>query len=236
MDYFIIDNFYMQIKYFYFILLTLFISTSSFAQIDNNKRIEIDVFNFEPEKKSDKKIILFDNSNTVEKKGETITFFGSLSDISDNFPKYSVIPNKNNRSMQNHNAREKDVLVKKYWDGKDISDVKLKTKLELGKLETSTQRIRIECRDHSYVDGDRVRLYVNEQVVRSNIILHGGYYTIDIDLNEGFNRIDIEALNQGTSGPNTAEFRVFDGNGNLLADQEWNILTGYIATLVVIKN
>jgi hypothetical protein len=138
--------------------------------------------------------------------------------------------------MQNHNAREKDVLVKKYWDGKDISDVKLKTKLELGKLETSTQRIRIECRDHSYVDGDRVRLYVNEQVVRSNIILHGGYYTIDIDLNEGFNRIDIEALNQGTSGPNTAEFRVFDGNGNLLADQEWNILTGYIATLVVIKN
>lgn len=226
----------MRNKNFYFILLTLFISTSLVAQIDNNKAIETNAFNFEPEKKSDEKKIVFDNSNTVEKKGETITLFGSLSDISDNFPQYSVVPNKNNNSIQNHNTREKDVLVKKYWNGKDISDVKLKTKLELGKLETSAQRIRIECRDHSYVDGDRVRLYVNEQVVRSNIILYGGYYSVDIDLKEGFNRIDIEALNQGTSGPNTAEFRVFDDQGNLLADQEWNILTGYIATLVVIKN
>ncbi len=220
----------------YFFLLILFISSSLIAQIDNNKAIETNAFNFEPEKKSNEKKIVFDTSNTVEKKGEAITLFGSLSDISDNFPQYSVVPNKNNNNMQNHNARDKDVLVKKYWNGKDISDVKLKTKLELGKLETSTQRIRIECRDHSYVDGDRVRLYVNEQVVRSNIILYGGYYSVDIDLKEGFNRIDIEALNQGTSGPNTAEFRVFDDHGNLLADQEWNILTGYVATLVVVKN
>ncbi len=226
----------MRNKNIYFILLILFTSTSLVAQIDNNKAIETNVFNFEPEKKSDKKKIVFDNSDTVEKKGETITLFGSLSEISDNFPKYSVVPNKNNNNMQNNNAHKKDVLVKKYWNGKDISDVKLKTKLELGKLETSAQRIRIECRDHSYVDGDRVRLYVNEKVVRSNIILYGGYYSVDIDLKEGFNRIDIEALNQGTSGPNTAEFRVFDDQGNLLADQEWNILTGYIATLVVIKN
>ncbi|NOQ92740.1 MAG: hypothetical protein GQ552_08515 [Flavobacteriaceae bacterium] len=225
----------MRNKNLYFILLILFISTSLVAQIDNNKAIKTDAFNFEPEKKSDEKKIVFDNSNTVEKKGETITRFGNLSDISDNFPQYSVVPNKKNNNMQNHSASDKDVLVKKYWNGKDISDVKLKTKLELGKLETSTQRIRIECRDHSYVDGDRVRLYVNEQVIRSNIILHGGYYSVDIDLKEGFNRIDIEALNQGTSGPNTAEFRVFDDQGNLLADQEWNILTGYVATLVVIK-
>jgi hypothetical protein len=86
------------------------------------------------------------------------------------------------------------------------------------------------------VDGDRVKLYVNEQVIRRSITLEGGYYIIDIDLREGFNRIDIEALNQGSSGPNTAEFKVFDDNGNLLASREWNILTGYIATMVVMKN
>ena len=92
------------------------------------------------------------------------------------------------------------------------------------------------CRDHSYVDGDRVKLYVNEQVIRRSITLEGGYFVIDVDLLDGFNRIDIEALNQGSSGPNTAEFKVFDDNGNLLAAREWNILTGYIATMVVMKN
>ena len=73
-------------------------------------------------------------------------------------------------------------------------------------------------------------------MIRRSITLEGGYYIIDIDLREGFNRIDIEALNQGSSGPNTAEFKVFDDNGNLLASREWNILTGYIATMVVMKN
>jgi len=127
-------------------------------------------------------------------------------------------------------------LYKKFWNGNDVSITKLETKLELGKLETNTKRIRIECRDHSYVDGDRVKLYVNEVVIRSSITLQAGYYAIDIDLLDGYNRIDIQALNQGSSGPNTAEFKVYDGHGNLLADQEWNILTGYVATLVVIKN
>ena len=112
---------------------------------------------------------------------------------------------------------------------------KMNTSLELGKLETDSKTIRIVCRDHSYVDGDRVKLYVNDVVIRRSITLEAGYYTIDIQLKEGFNRVDIEALNQGSSGPNTAEFKVLDENGRLLASKEWNILTGYIATLVVMK-
>ena len=225
----------MQIIKAFILFFTIFISTNLLAQIDNNKMMETDAFSFEPEQNSKEKKVLPSASSTIKKEGETMTLFGSLDNIADNFPKYSVIPNNKKSNMQS-NVKDKDVLVKKYWNGKDISNVKLKTKLELGKLETNTKRIRIECRDHSYVDGDRVRLYLNEKVIRSNIMLYAGYYVIDLDLREGFNRIDIEALNQGTSGPNTAQFRVFDGNGNLLADQDWNILTGYIATLVVIKN
>ena len=201
------------------------------AQIDNSKVVDTDAFVFQPEEKNTDVKKSF---NSIDQ-GENITLFGTLNDISNNFPKYEVI-NKKPRRMQDNNPVEKDVLVKKFWNGQDVSNVKVKTKLELGKLETSTKKIRIECRDHSYVDGDRVRLYVNEKVIRSNIILQAGFYMIDIDLKEGFNRIDIEALNQGTSGPNTAEFRVFDGNGNILASNEWNILTGYVATLVVTKN
>ena len=125
--------------------------------------------------------------------------------------------------------------LKIYVTSQNFSVKKFQTSLELGKVETDSKSIRIICRDHSYVDGDRVKLYVNEEVIRRSITLEGGYYTIDINLKEGFNRIDIEALNQGSSGPNTAEFKVLDEFGVVLADKEWNILTGYIATLVVMR-
>lgn len=204
------------------------------AQIDNRNVEETDLFQYQP-KDSDHKEFTPQNTDGAEIKSETVTLFGALKDIADHFPKYSVIPNNQKRSMQDLNEREKDVLVSQYWNGKDVSVSKISTSLELGKLETDSKTIRIICRDHSYVDGDRVKLYVNEEVIRRSITLEAGYYMIDIQLREGFNRIDIEALNQGSSGPNTAEFKVLGEKGELLASKEWNILTGYIATLVVMK-
>ena len=43
------------------------------------------------------------------------------------------------------------------------------------------------------------------------------------------------ALNQGESGPNTAEFQVYDDKGNLVSSKQWNLLTGVKATIVVTK-
>ena len=222
-------------KYIFFICIFLFISTDLLAQIDNNTIEETDLFQYQPND-SDRKEQAPTNTDGTAIKTEIVTLFGTLKDISDNFPTYSVVPNQQKRSMRDLMDREKDVLVSKYWNGKDVSVKKMNTSLELGKLETDSKTIRIVCRDHSYVDGDRVKLYVNDVVIRRSITLEAGYYTIDIQLREGFNRIDIEALNQGSSGPNTAEFKVLDENGGLLASKEWNILTGYIATLVVMKN
>ena len=217
-----------------FISLFLCFTSGLLAQIDQNTIEETDAFQYQP-----------DNSNVIEMapqnsdkediKAETITLFGDLKDIADKFPQYSVIPQKKKRSMRDLSQADKGVLVSKYWNGKNVSVKKFQTSLELGKIETESKSIRIICRDHNYVDGDRVKLYVNEEVIRRSITLQGGYYTIDINLREGFNRIDIEALNQGSSGPNTAEFKVLDEFGAVLADKEWNILTGYIATLVVMR-
>ena len=220
-----------------FLIFYLFFSVSwgLFSQIDNNNVEETDAFQYQPDNSAEKQLIP-QNADANEIKAETITLFGNLKDIADKFPTHSVIPEKRQRSMSDLNQREKDVLVSKYWNGNDVSIQKFQTSLELGKLETSSKSIRIICRDHSYVDGDRVKLYVNEEVIRRSITLKGGYYSIDVNLKEGFNRIDIEALNQGSSGPNTAEFKVLDENGIVLADKEWNILTGYIATLVVMRN
>ena len=216
-------------------LLFLCFSTGLLSQIDNNNVEKTDAFQYQPENAKEKQFIP-QNADSQEIKAETITLFGNLKDIADKFPTLSVVPQKRERSMSDLNQREKDVLVSQYWNGNDVSVKKIQTSLELGKLETTSKSIRIICRDHSYVDGDRVKLYVNEEVIRRSITLRGGYYSVDVSLREGFNRIDIEALNQGSSGPNTAEFKVLDENGIVLADKEWNILTGYIATLVVMRN
>ena len=210
-------------------------STAVISQVDNNNVEETDAFQYQPDNSNEKQFVP-QNSDKEQIKAETITLFGNLKDIADKFPTLSVVPEKRKRSMSDLNQREKDVLVSQYWNGNDVSVKKFQTSLELGKLETSSKSIRIICRDHSYVDGDRVKLYLNEQVIRRSITLRGGYYSIDVNLKDGFNRIDIEALNQGSSGPNTAEFKVLDENGIVLADKEWNILTGYIATLVVMRN
>ena len=52
---------------------------------------------------------------------------------------------------------------------------------------------------------------------------------------KGFNKIDFEALNQGTAGPNTAEFRVYDDQGLLVSANQWNLATGFKATIIIVK-
>ncbi|MCK0131002.1 hypothetical protein MWU59_05740 [Flavobacteriaceae bacterium F08102] len=132
---------------------------------------------------------------------------------------------------------DSDVLVKRYFNGKDTSnDVKMSSDFNLGTLYSSSNSVRIEVRDHSLVDGDRIKVFLNEKLLNSNIKLEGLNTIIFINLKQGYNRIDIQALNEGYSGPNTAEIKVYDEGGSLLASKNWNIRTGERATLGVVKN
>lgn len=106
----------------------------------------------------------------------------------------------------------------------------------LGDYLTKGGFVELYCRDHEFVDGDKVRIYVNGEIIQYSVGLGGGYTPVLVKLKTGFNTIEFEALNQGTSGPNTAELRIFDDKGNPLAQKEWNLLTGAKARLVVVKN
>ena len=105
----------------------------------------------------------------------------------------------------------------------------------LGDIRTASKTVVIKCRDHEYVDGDRIRLMVNDVVIHPNLTLTGAFYSIDIDLKEGHNTIYFIALNEGLSSPNTAQLRVYDENGAILAANKWLIKTGYKASLTVFK-
>jgi hypothetical protein len=105
----------------------------------------------------------------------------------------------------------------------------------LGDFKTGVSKVNIVYRDHMYPDGDRVRVFVNDDVVMSNVLLQSSFKGFQLDLVEGFNKIDFQALNQGDSGPNTAELQILDSSGNVIATGIWNLATGVKATLIVIK-
>lgn len=105
----------------------------------------------------------------------------------------------------------------------------------LGDFKTSAKYIGIVARDHEYVDGDRVKIVLNGEVVEFNMLLSGTFKGINIDLVKGFNRLDFVALNQGSSGPNTAQVVVTDESGNVIHNNRWNLSTGSTASLIVVK-
>ena len=105
----------------------------------------------------------------------------------------------------------------------------------LGDLKTNAKFVGIVCRDHEYVDGDRIKIYLNGEVVEYNLLLTGSFKGINIDLTQGFNRIEFEALNQGSSGPNTAQVVVTNDKGEVIHNNRWNLSTGSKASLIIIK-
>lgn len=158
-----------------------------------------------------------------------------LKDISYYLNLGNTSPKKEINFMSSRNNREADILVKRSFNGKDISNPKLNSDSSLGTIESSTKMVRIEFRDHGLVDGDRVRILLNETIVNKNIMLKGLSAFIDLELKRGYNRIDFMALNQGIYGPNTAEFYVYDDKGKLITAKAWNITTGKVATLGVVR-
>lgn len=105
----------------------------------------------------------------------------------------------------------------------------------LGDVRVKAAFVNVVYRDYQAVDGDRVRIFLNEDVIKSNVFLGGSFQGFDLPLVEGFNKLDFQALNQGTSGPNTAELHIYDENGVLISAKQWNLTTGFKATFIIVK-
>ena len=130
---------------------------------------------------------------------------------------------------------EEDVIVKKYFEGQDRSVEKMRSDFDLGTYTIKSPKLVIMVQDFAYIDSDRIKVSLNGNLLQDNIKLEGDSYVIEINLNDGYNRIDIRALNQGFSGYNTAGLKVYDGYGHLIADLGWYLATSQVATLGIIK-
>ena len=145
----------------------------------------------------------------------------------------------NNNKPKGVDMSARSSLTNKKWEVKqrfneDFKDTsKFAKDYYLGDLKTSEKTVILRCRDHEYVDGDRVKILVNGAIVHPNLTLSGNFYIVDIDLKEGLNEINFVALNEGTSSPNTAQLQVLDPNGFILSSNRWLITTGFKATLII---
>ena len=105
----------------------------------------------------------------------------------------------------------------------------------LGSFKVSTFISTVRFRDAAFVDGDKIKLLLNDKIVESEVSLDGKFQEFKIILKPGQNKIDFEALNEGFASPNTAQFEVYDENGKVISASQWNVGTGYKATIMLVK-
>ena len=106
----------------------------------------------------------------------------------------------------------------------------------LGSFRSDSKFIKIYCRDYQHPDNDRVTVYHNGIPVVYNIVLEQRFQSFQIPLEVGLNTIDFKALNQGTSGSNTAGFKIYDDSGTLISANQWELATGAKATIAIAKS
>ena len=105
----------------------------------------------------------------------------------------------------------------------------------LGSFKTKSFKSTIRYRDAAFVDGDKIKVYLNDNIIEPEVVLDGAFQGFQIKLEKGTNKIDFEALNEGFASPNTAEFQVYDDKGIAISADQWNVGTGYKATIILMK-
>ncbi|MGY0392511.1 hypothetical protein ACW5R3_08165 [Bizionia sp. KMM 8389] len=110
-----------------------------------------------------------------------------------------------------------------------------KTDQYLGDFKTKESRVRVLYRDYGSVDGDVIRVFVDKDIMKANAVLTGDYRGFVLELKEGFNVIDFQALTQGDVAPNTAQVVIMDENDEIIASSGWGLANGVKATLIVVK-
>ncbi|MBU3011786.1 hypothetical protein KO506_10255 [Polaribacter vadi] len=218
------------LKYLTIIFCVCF-TTKIAAQLDTNKGTE---------EKGKTKSIVLKNSKEINKP-KSIEINGT-----EGFQKaYDAEKEKLKKEQKKDNLKNKGILsqaklneqrfLKSFQkiNGKYIIP---KIDQDLGSFRTSSKSVNIICRDFQYPDGDRVTIFVNDVPLIYNILLKTSYQKFNIPLNVGINKIAFKALNQGSSGPNTAAFKVYNDAGMLISSNEWNLATGAKATLVIAKD
>lgn len=127
----------------------------------------------------------------------------------------------------------KDTTI--YKPDSNTNEIAYRRNQYLGGFRTKSFTSTVRYRDAAFVDGDKIKVYLNDKVIEPEVGLDGEFKGFKITLVEGMNKIDFEALNEGFASTNTAQFEVYDDKGAVIYSSQWNVGTGYKATILLLK-
>lgn len=119
---------------------------------------------------------------------------------------------------------------------KEDSRYLVKVDVNFGDIRTKSEYFVIKCRDFGQIDGDLIKATLNDQIIRTQLFLNYNYQEFRVNLKNGINIFELEALNRGSLGGNTAEFHIFDDKGVLVRSDYWeNWDTGVKGKFIIVK-
>ncbi|WPR70406.1 hypothetical protein SLW70_10680 [Flavobacterium sp. NG2] len=119
---------------------------------------------------------------------------------------------------------------------KEDSRLLVKIDVNFGDIRTKSEFFVIKCRDFGQIDGDLIKATLNNQTVKSRLLLENSYQEFRIYFKEGINTFELEALNRGSLGGNTAEFQIYDDKGKHVRSDFWeNWDTGVKGKFIIVK-
>ena len=220
-------------KRFVFTFLLLCFSGSIHAQIDSEKKLKI-----VPAQESKK-----DSASTVSiTPAKPITNTSTGLNIPKTAPtlefpkkKFSMFPeeqfgNPGELYEKRFEKAEQELLPEGHGENSG-----LKEDTFWGDYRTNSNYVYILYRDYGAIDGDLLRILVDDDVLKPREYLTEGYKGFKLKLKEGFNKIDFYAINEGSSIPNTADYKIVDENNKVITNRVWPLSAGVKVTVILVK-
>ncbi len=234
-----------------FLVTLSFVTTSITAQIGEKKVFNIDFSDFNIKKENEKRSNSEDINPTKEISDLNILNFKktkpSLSIL--NNSGFVIKSNINPNDLGKLNPKNRDVFGKK----SDIARYKIKklpkqlkniepgaklvfTDQNLGEIITQSEYLDIYYRDHGQIDGDIIKINVDEAPFVGKVVLGSRNKSVRLYLKPGFTKIDLYSVFDGRLYPNTVEWVIKDDQKRTVADNVLSVSKGFKGTIVVIKN
>ncbi len=106
----------------------------------------------------------------------------------------------------------------------------------IGMCEVGIENVIIGFKDHGKVDGDSAKIMLGKEVLDEELSLQSAYRDYVVKLKPGANYIIVEALNEGSISPNTANVRVnpcHDGKARVFL---WEMYEGERRNISIVFN
>jgi hypothetical protein len=203
------------------------ISTVLFGQLDNNNGSK---------EKGEIKAVVTNNSKEV-KRPKSLELEGI-----EGFKKAFDKEKEKIKKQEKENAlNEKGILSIAQLNNLRITEMYGKRKIKKvdshqGNFLTLSKTLTLSFRDFGAIDGDIIGIYHNGILIVQKTTLSQHYKSFQIHLKKGDNTIEILALNQGSLGANTAQYKLVNSSGLKIASQYWFLATGARAIFNVTKN